>query len=59
MKEGNLVSLVQFWSYEIHNWDAANHVLCSWCLWKALGEEWCMGLRFHDVWTWSAKVLEY
>jgi hypothetical protein len=31
---------------------------CSWCLWKALDEEGCMGV-FHDVWTCSAKVLEY
>jgi hypothetical protein len=36
---------------------------CSWCLWKALNEEGCMGL-FHDVWTCGAKacgakVLEY
>jgi len=28
---------------------------CSWCLWKALDEEGCMGLWFHDVWICGAK----
>jgi hypothetical protein len=31
----------------------------SWCLWKALDEEGCMGFGIHVVWTCGAKVLEY
>jgi hypothetical protein len=33
--------------------------LRSWCLWKALDEEGGAWAWFHDIWTCSAKVLEY
>jgi hypothetical protein len=32
---------------------------CSWCLWKALDEEGCMGLFPWRLDLWCAKVLEY
>jgi hypothetical protein len=32
---------------------------CSWCLWKALDERRGAWAWFHQVWTCSAKVLEY
>ncbi len=32
---------------------------CSWCLWKALDKEGCMGLVSNDVWTCDAIFFEY
>jgi hypothetical protein len=32
---------------------------CSWCLWKALDKERGAWAWFPDIWTCSAKVLEY
>ncbi len=53
MKEGSLFYFVVMRSTEpgCFRW-------CSWCLWKALDEEGCMGL-VPCAWTSCAKVLEY
>jgi hypothetical protein len=52
MKEGSLFCFVVIRSTEPGCFRS-----CSWCLWKALDEERCMG--FHDVWTSDEKVVEY
>jgi hypothetical protein len=53
-----VVCFVLFCSYEIHLTGMMLQIVFLVGLWKALNEEGCMAW-FHDVWTCSAKVLEY
>ncbi len=44
MKEVSVFSLVLFCFVAVRSAELGCFRLCSWCLWKALDEEGCMGL---------------